>query len=327
MPISSSVLKSIDQALAVRQSLLEDAATDALRILNGEADGIPGLVVEKLGPVLIAQLYEERLTLGEETAGQLAEELHRRLRTKAVYRKRFLRERGHVPPEVTAAHKNPRPWIGEATEPELAVREHGLQFLIRPYDGFACGLFLDHRENRRRIRELAAGKRVLNTFAYTCGFSVAAAAGGATHVASVDAYKRYLEWGKRNFQINGLDQAPHRFYCSDMFGFYKRARRQGLRYDLIILDPPTFSRQSKPQRVFVLGEQLERLCAETAELLNNGGLLLAATNDRGIHIRRLEQAVTTAAVGRRATIVERPPLPADFAGDPDYSKVIIARLD
>ncbi len=325
--MSLGYTNQIERALKLRERLLADESLDALRIVNGEADGISGLVVEKLGPVLIAQLHEERLKIDSEQARGLLEDLQRRLGARAVYRKHFVRERGRVPGEIAEAHKNPQPWIGTVTEPELIVREYGLRYLVRPYDGFAFGLFLDHRDNRRRIREISAGRRVLNAFAYTCGFSVAAAAGGAAHVASVDSYKRYLEWGKRNFEINGVDLTPHRFYCSDVFEFYGRARRQRLRYDVIILDPPTFSRPKGSGRAFVLSEQLQPLCAGAIELLDSGGLLFLATNDRGIGHRRLEEAARTAAAGRRCTVVERPSLPIDFAGDPDYSKTIIVRID
>lgn len=324
--MSLGYTSQIERALRVRRPLLEEHSLDAVRILNGAADGVPGLVIEKLGPVLIAQLHEQRLGMGEEAARAIAEQLCRRLGATAVYRKWFVRERGRVDPRITEAHKLPDPWIGQAVAPEFPVREYGLQFLVRPYDGFAYGLFLDHRDNRKRVGELSAGRQVLNLFSYTCGFSVAAAAGGAVQVASVDAHKRYLEWGKRNFEINGVDSTGHRFYCSDVFQFYKRARRQGLRYDLIILDPPTFSRQRQPRRVFVLDEELERLCAGAMELLNRDGLLLLATNDRVISRQRLEEAVQKAAGGRRCEICERPSLPIDFAGDPDYSKTIIARL-
>jgi len=324
--VSLGYTSQVERALKLRQPLLEDDSFDAVRLVNGEADGIPGLVVEKLGPILIAQLHEERLRMEEEAAREIAGQLHQRLGTTAVYRKWFVRERGHVDPATTEAHKNPEPWIGRAAASEFAVHEGGLRFLVRPYDGFAYGLFLDHRDSRRRVRELSAGRRVLNTFAYTCGFSVAAAVGGAAHVAGVDVHRRYLEWGKMNFELNGLDLTPHRFYCSDIFDFYKRARRQGLRYDLIILDPPTFSRQKQPSRVFVLDEQLEPLCAGAIELLDRDGLLVLATNDRRISRQRLEQAVQDMVGNRPCEIIERPSLPIDFAGDADYSKTIIARL-
>jgi 23S rRNA (cytosine1962-C5)-methyltransferase len=317
----------IEKALGARRGLLSEQATEAVRVFNGEGDGIPGLVVERLGPVLIAQLHEERLRLSQQEARSVVEELSRRLGAAAVYRKDFVRDRGRASCETADSHKKPEPWIGTAVESELIIREYDLRFLVRPYDGFSYGLFLDHRDNRRRVRESSAGRRVLNMFAYTCGFSVAAAAGGAKHVASVDLYKRYLEWGKRNFEINNLDLSPHRFYCSDAFEFYKRAGRQGLRYDMVILDPPTFSRQKRPARNFVLAEQLEPLCRGAIELLDHGGILLLATNDRAISLRQLEEVTHQAAGGRRCTVVERPSLPSDFAADPDYSKTIIARLD
>jgi len=324
--MSPAYRSEIERALRLRRRLLEDDSLEAVRILNGAADGVPGLVMEKLGPVLMAQLHEQRLAMGEDAARAIAEQLCRRLGATAVYRKWFVRERGRLDRRIAAAHTNPEPWFGQRAADEYAVWEHGLQFLVRPYDGFAYGLFLDHRDNRKRVRELSAGRRVLNLFAYTCGFSVAAAVGGATQVASVDAHKRYLEWGKRNFEINGVALGPHRFFCSDIFDFYKRARRQGLRYDLIILDPPTFSRQRQPRRVFVLEEQLEALCTGAIELLERDGLLLLATNDRGLSRQRLEQAVQKAAGSRRCEIIERPGLPIDFAGDPDYSKTIIGRV-
>ena len=326
-PMSLGYTSQIERALKLRERLLADDSLDAVRIINGDADGIPGLVVDKLGPVLIAQLHEERLKIDPEHARRLVEDVQRRLGTLAVYRKYFVRQRGRVPREIVEAHKDPRPWIGEVVEAELVVLEYGLRYLVRPYDGFAFGLFLDHRDNRRRIGELSAGRRVLNAFAYTCGFSVAAAAGGAAHVASVDSYKRYLEWGKRNLEFNGLDPSPHRFYCSDIFEFYRRAQRQGLRYDLVVLDPPTFSRPKGSGRVFVLAEHLQPLCAGAVDLLDPGGLLFLATNDRGIGRGRLEEAASRAAADRRCTVVQRPSLPIDFAGDPDYSKTIIVRID
>jgi 23S rRNA (cytosine1962-C5)-methyltransferase len=276
---------------------------------------------------LIVQLHEGRLRLSQDQAREVVMEVHLKLGTRAAYRKVFVRDRAGESAAVDDTHRDAQPWIGEPVEPELLITENGLRFMIRPYDGFSVGLFLEHRDNRRWVREKAPGRRVLNTFAYTCGFSVAAAAGGASHVASVDLHKRYLEWGKRNFEVNGLPMGPHRFYCSDTFEFYQRARRQGLRYDLVILDPPTFSRQKRPSRVFVLSEQLEPLCRGAIELLDRGGTLLTATNDRGISLKRLEETILAAAAGRRCAVLDRPSLPADFAGDPDYSKTVIVTLD
>ncbi len=174
---------------------------------------------------------------------------------------------------------------------------------------------------------MAVGRRVLNAFAYTCGFSIAAARGGAASVASVDLSKRYLEWGKRNFAANGLAIEPHRFYASDTFEFYKRARRQGLLFDMVILDPPTFSRRRRPVVVFKLSVELPRLVAESVERLDGGGILFLATNDRQIRYDAMEQAIEEAADRRRFKIMERPALPPDFAGDRQYAKSMFVRFD
>ncbi|HOW72987.1 MAG TPA: class I SAM-dependent methyltransferase [Phycisphaerae bacterium] len=325
--MSHSLDLLLDAALARRAPLLADNRTDALRLVHGDADGLPGLVIERYGDVLVAQLHEGRLAVGEDTLRPAIENLRRRLGLRAVYKKSFVRDRGHVAPDLTEVHADPTPWLGDPVEPQVTVRENGLRFVVRPYEGFAVGLFLEHRENRRRVRELAAGRRVLNCFSYTGGFSVAAAAGGAVVVHSVDLSRRYLEWCKANFATNGIDPADHLFFRSDVFEFYKRATRQKRRYDLIILDPPTFSRLRRPDRTFILADELERLVGGGVTLLDPGGMLLLAANDRRLAMTRLEEAVAAGAHPRESSIIERPSLPVDFPGDPHYSKTVIARID
>lgn len=317
----------LDTALSRRKPQLDDPDTDVYRVFNGDADGIDGFVVDRYGPVLVAQLHEERLCIAVEEAARLVESLHRILGTRGVYRKTFVRNRSAAGEDIERMHHSPDPWIGKPVDPELPVLENGLRFLIRPYDGFSVGLFPEQRENRRRIRELARGHRVLNAFSYTGSFSVAAAAGGAASVSSVDMHKRYLEWGKANFAANGIETAGHWFFCSDVFEFFHRAQRQGRRFDLIILDPPTFSRSRRPARVFVLEERLGELCRGAMELLDPGGMVLLSTNHRGISCTRLEEELAAASGGRRCTVLERPALPSDFAGDPDYAKTILAKID
>ena len=152
-----------------------------------------------------------------------------------------------------------------------------------------------------------------------------AVAGGAASIDSVDISKHYLQWGKRNFALNNIDLAGHRFFCSDVFDFYKRARRQGRRYHVIVLDPPTFSRSRRPKRVFELTKQLDNLLIGAVELLEPAGLIFLATNCREIDRQRMEQACITAAGQRQCTIVAQPQLPLDFAGDPECSKSIIVK--
>lgn len=324
--VESEIAAKLRDALRLREALSADPHTDCYRLLHGSADGLPGLVIEKYGPVLIVQFHEGRLTLPPERLRPAIEGLHAELGTRAVYAKWFVRDRAKGGERHAAAHREATPWIGEAVEPEVNVRENGLHFLVRPYDGFSVGLFLDQRDNRRRIRELARGRRVLNAFSYTGGFSVAAAVGGAIGVDSVDVSRRYLEWSKRNFSVNGLAERAGRFFCSDVLSFFRRALRQGRRYELIVLDPPTFSRQRRPDHVFVLFEQLEELLAGAAELLDPPGVLFFSTNERALPYDTIERALAARLGHGGCRIIERPALPIDFAGDPDYSRALFVEI-
>ena len=324
----ASIIQLLDEALARRAALLADPQTNVGRVFNGAADGVDGLVIEKLGDVLVAQLYEGRLAVPEDVARDLCAEAARRLGARAVYRKVFPKDRTVASARLERLHSDPSPWIGVPAEPELAVRENGVVFLVRPYDGYATGLFLDHRLQRARVRELASGRRVLNAFAYTCGFSVVAALGGAAATVNVDASKKYLEWGKRNVTANGIAHDNHRFICSDVFDYYRRAKRQGQRFDYIILDPPTFGRCKKPRTTFSLPDDLERLVAGAMELLGPNGYLQLSVNHAGTTLGRLEQLVsgTAQAQGRSCDWMVGPAPPEDFAGDSQPAKLVLARM-
>jgi 23S rRNA (cytosine1962-C5)-methyltransferase len=324
---SQSIEARIDAALVRRETLRADTTLEALRLFHDRADGIEGLVIEQLGPVLIVQIHEGLFRGSHDELGGAIERLHRQLGTRAVYLKQFVKDRSRPDPGVSAAHRQAAPWKGRPVAEEIAVREHERRFLIRPFDGFSTGLFLEHRDNRGRIAALSAGRRVLNAFAYTCSFSVAAAQGGAACVSSVDLSRKYLEWGQRNFAANDLPVGGHLSYCSDVSGFFRRARRQGRRYDLIILDPPTFAKRRRPAGVFVLQKELPSLVAGAVGLLDPAGLVFLASNDRRLPLRAMEQALCTAHTDRACTILERPSLPTDFAGDLHFSKALLARYD
>jgi len=317
----------LDDALKRRDLLLQSGVTDACRLVNGQADDLPGLVVDRLGPVLVVQLHEGRGTMEPGVLREPVGRLARQLGLRAAYLKHFVKDRNAPAGRIDGLHQSATPWVGEPVEPEIVITENGMRFRIRPYDGFSVGLFLEHRDNRRRVRESSRDKAVLNLFAYTCGFSVAAALGGAREVTSVDLAKKMLEWGRANFRENGLDDAKHLFFCADTFDFFKRAARQGRRYDLIVMDPPTFSRTRRPTRVFELEARLPDLFGATIGLLNPSGSLLFATNHRQLSHQRIEAGLRDAADGRAFSITSRPALPIDFAGDPHYSRSIWARFD
>lgn len=326
----TDVRACIDAALQRRAALLCDPSCTAIRLFNSAADGIDGFVVEQLADVLVAQLHEGRLCVAEAELRRACERLMQQRGAAAVYRKTFPRDRSHAGPQLDALHTSSAPWLGNAAAPEIEIRENGIRFLVRPYDGYSTGLFLEHRANRAQVRALAAGRRVLNTFAYTCGFSVAAALGGAARTVSVDVSKKYLEWGKANFAANGIALEDHWFIRSDVLEYYRRAKRQEQRFDFIILDPPTFGRE-KGGRAFSFVDHARELVRGALELLEPGGIVLLATNHRATRPADLSRLVHTAAAdvaqrAVRAEILARPELPLDFAGDPDYAKVVIARF-
>jgi 23S rRNA (cytosine1962-C5)-methyltransferase len=150
-------VKCLERALTHRRTLLGDPYTNTCRVFNAAADGISGLVIEKFADVLVAQLHEGRLRLSESQTRSLCAHAQKCLEARAVYRKIFARERSKALPKLSKLHSDPTPWLGEPVEAEIPVVERGVRYLIRPYDGYSVGLFLEHRNNRRRLRELAAG--------------------------------------------------------------------------------------------------------------------------------------------------------------------------
>jgi 23S rRNA (cytosine1962-C5)-methyltransferase len=204
------------------------------------------------------------------------------------------------------------PVRGEAAPDPLVIREGGLAFRVRLGDGLKTGLFLDQRENRRRIRDLARDKRVLNLFAYTCAFTVAAAAGGARSSTSIDASKGVLDWGQENLEENGLMSAAHRLIADDALVWLKHAAKRGERYDLVIVDPPSFA-TTKTSR-FSAADDFSDLAARALAVLAPGGSMLACTNHRGISMRKFRKQ--THEAGRTAGVaiaqLKDLPCPHDF---------------
>jgi 23S rRNA (cytosine1962-C5)-methyltransferase len=168
---------------------------------------------------------------------------------------------------------------------EFIVPEQGHRFIVNLSDYHDTGLFLDHRNTRKRVQEEAVGKRMLNLFCYTGSFSVYAAAGGAESTVSVDISNTYLEWGARNFELNGLDPERNRLERADVLEWLPRAVGDGRQYDLIVCDPPTFSNSKKMRGFFDVGVQHPELINGCLKLLSPEGALYFSTNFRGFKLR------------------------------------------
>jgi 23S rRNA (cytosine1962-C5)-methyltransferase len=262
---------------------------DATRWVHGTADGFPGQVVERYGN---AWLLSELTDRGNEW-------LRARIKREKGVIKKYLGG-GRVEVEGRASPAGP-----------LVAVENGLRYEICLDESTTSGLFLDQRENRlwlRRFLARAPEGPVLNCFAHTCSFSVVAAVAGRK-TASVDLSPAYLDWGKRNFALNGMPETGHRWLKGDSGDWIKRLEKRGEKFAAIILDPPSFSRSKEGD--FQAERDLPKLAAEAAKLLVPGGALLAATNLRKWAPGSFLAKMTGALKGSKLT-THRLPLPPDF---------------
>jgi 23S rRNA (cytosine1962-C5)-methyltransferase len=258
------------------------------------------------------------------------------LNVRGIYVKRLNRDLRRS----TLPRLSPQLISGVNAPLKFAVRENGLSFEISFNEGYSVGLFLDQRDNRRRflVNHVGAGftlfpdgpqtAKVLNAFAYTCGFSVAAAKAGA-HVTSLDLSKKYLEWGKENFVRNHLDPASHDFIFGDAFDWMRRMARKGRRFDCVILDPPTFS-QSKAGH-WQAEKHFGVLVSTALPLLAARGVLLACSNAGKVtpacFLKTAQEAVLGA--GKKILRQHYSPQPPDFPisrGESAHLKTVWLRI-
>lgn len=168
----------------------------------------------------------------------------------------------------------------DALKEFFTVQEYGVKFRVNLLDYLDTGLFLDHRETRQMAAQLGVGKRVLNLFAYTCSFSVHAAAKGAAYTKSVDMSNTYTDWGRENFLLNGLPLHANRIVRADCLTFLDEEILSGGKYGLIIIDPPTISRSKKMEQMFDIQIDYPRLIDKAIQLLAPDGVILFSTNSR-----------------------------------------------
>ncbi len=319
--------------LLMRQMFIEPALTDAVRLIHGASDGWPAWYVERLGGRLLSQ-SEEALSASRQ------EELARLMKhfaCRGAYHKILQRQVGRTKPADAA----PRLVRGEPAPERSVVWENGLQFELSLREGYSVGLFLDQRDNRRRLITgyvapsfsplfSSSLPEVLNTFAYTCAFSVCAAKAGA-QTTSLDLSKKYLDWGKRNFSLNELDATRHEFIYGDAFDWLRRLSKKGRQFDLILLDPPTFS-QSKASGAFRAQRDYSRLVAASLPLLKRGAVLFASTNAASWPAEEFLDCVEQTIRAVRRKILQRhyapqsPDFPASRA-EPAYLKTVWLRIE
>jgi 23S rRNA (cytosine1962-C5)-methyltransferase len=282
------IRKRLAAALALRRAVVPPDAT-GYRLVNGEGDFLPGVIVDVYGPFIVCQC----LTAGADVLKPLVvEALVDLLSPRGIYEK----SEGGVRQEEGLANTAGLLW-GEAPPALVEIQEHGCQFLIDIRGGQKTGFFLDQRENRALARTLAPGKRVLNGFAYTGGFGIAAARGGARQVVSVDSSEAALHLARQNWQRNGLSSAQGQFVQADMFSYLRESSGP---FDLIVLDPPPFIRRRQDAKAGIKG--YKEINIQALRLLAEGGQLLTFSCSQHLSTVDFFQTVRFAAADARRNV-------------------------
>lgn len=293
----------LEKSLAKRKHLLADD-TDLVRLLDGAGDGLPGIYLENYGKGWLVSTSDPGLNLDlRNTLSDFG---------KPLYWKRLDQHQKESPIHLSG------PKIPEFFE----GRENGLACRLSFQSGYSQGIFIDQRDNRATLRKMVhPGQTVLNTFAYTGFFSIAAAAAGAI-TSTLDLSQVYLDWARENFRLNGMAPEDHYFCKGDTFHWLRRFAKQGRIFDHLILDPPTFSRDDKG-KVFRVEKDYGSLFELAAKCVKPGGGILACTNYRGLGAPEFESQLR-AASSRKARF-QNVGMPADFTEE-SYLKSVWVEL-
>lgn len=232
-PPLQSLEQRLEAAVKLRQEWFDFQQTNAYRLVNGEGDGIPGLIVDVYDQVIVLQFSTKGM---DRIKPWVVDWLNHHLKPQTIYEKSLL------PSRREEGLQDVQGYLSGEKQSEIVFKENGFSFTAALAKSQKTGFFLDHREMRQWVQHLAEGKRVLNAFSYTGGFSVYALAGGAERVDSVDVSAEAIEAAKRHIALNGRDPQSQRFFCEDVFAFL---RERELSYELVILDPPAFAKRHK----------------------------------------------------------------------------------
>ena len=306
------------QAKEKRSAYYQDDLTTAFRLFNQEGDGFGGLTVDLYGDYAVFYCYNSYVY----QIRQIISEAFRQVFPEVLGAYEKIRFKGL---DYESAHV-----YGQEAPDFFTVLENGVLYQVFMNDGLMTGIFLDQHEVRGSLVDgLAMGKSLLNMFSYTAAFSVAAVIGGASQTTSVDLAKRSRELSQAHFQANGISTDEHRFVVMDVFEYFKYAKRKGLTYDVIVLDPPSFARNKK--QTFSVAKDYHKLISQSLEILNPGGIIIASTNAANVSRQKFTEQIDKGFAGRSYQILNKYGLPADFAYNKkdessNYLKVISMKV-
>lgn len=317
--INQSFFESkIKSALHKRKQFYKSSDTTAFRVVNGEGDGLGGLIIDYYDGYYVVSWYSEGIyTFRDEIIAALQKVAN----FKGIYeKKRFDTKGKYIEGDDFVA--------GERGEFPLVVKENGVNFAVYLNDGAMVGVFLDQRNVRKQIRDkYAKGRTVLNMFSYTGAFSVFAALGGASKTTSVDLANRSLSKTIEQFSVNEVDYEAQDIIVEDVFLYFKYAAKKKMKFDMVVLDPPSFARSKK--YTFSAAKDYKNLLKETIAITENNGIIVASTNCSAFDMKKFKGFIDTAfkEMNGKYKILEEHSLPEDFRTidqfkEGDYLKVV-----
>jgi 23S rRNA (cytosine1962-C5)-methyltransferase len=313
----------LSNALKMRNnSGLPAIDTDAFRLIHGEGDGLPGLIIDYYNGAAVLQahdvgMHNDRQKIAQALAAVLGESL------KTVYYK----SHGTLPGKLRDAQQDE--YLYGSSIAAHAVTENGNKFLIDWEEGQKTGFFLDQRENRKLLGDFSKGKKVLNTFCYTGGFSVYALHAGAELVHSVDASEKAIALTRKNLELNGYDPNIHACFAEDTFDFLKDKQNE---YDVIVLDPPAFAKHRDARHQAVKGYQ--RLNTEAMKKIKPGGIIFTFSCSQVVDRQLFYDTIVSAAIqaSRQIKVLHHLSQPADhpvsiFHPEGEYLKGLVLYVE
>lgn len=289
----------LQKARKKRQSYEQSELTTAYRLFNQDGDYFGGLTIDRYGDYALFSWYNPFIYENRQIIIDAFEEVYpdilgayEKIRFKGLdYESAFV--------------------YGQEAPEHFTILENGVSYSVFMNDGLMTGIFLDQHDVRNNlVMGMAAGKKLLNMFSYTAAFSVAAAIGGAIETTSVDLAKRSRELSQAHFEANGIPLDNHHLVVMDVFEYYKYAKRKGLGFDVIVIDPPSFARNKK--QTFSVAKDYHKLISQALEILNPGGTIIASTNAANMTVQQFKKQLEKGFGQVKHHYISLQQLPNDF---------------
>ncbi len=272
-----SLHKTICKAWLLRSKYINHSVTNAYRLVNSYGDGLPEVTIDVYNKNLLVQYFK---SYEKHSKDRICNALNDILAPESITEKTRLKGE-EIKTHLVSGKEIPRGFI---------VTENGIKFNISFLEGGGTGLFLDQRDNRKKIQALANNEEILNCFCYTSSFSIYAHLGGAMSTTNIDLSKKAIEWSKKNFLLNEVDVNAHEFITGDVWDWLRRFQKRGRTFDVIIIDPPSFS--TSKTTVFTVEKDIPRLIGAGLNILREDGILAFSTNIAKINFSKFFQLLS-----------------------------------